>query len=124
MIKAKGITFGDGLTEIRPQKAIIEAFPVKARKSPKKDKKSVKRPYSVRDMLILASCLAPVCIGWALLVVMIRHTALYLAYWAVTWAWCGLVLYANTRHGEGRRAKDNRSGQKVNHSHYSRRATG
>lgn len=122
MIKAKGITFGDGMTEIRPQKAVIEAFPVKARKSPKKGKKSVKRPYSVREMLVLASCLAPVCIGWALLVVMIRHTALYLAYWAITWAWCGLVLYANTRHGEGRRAKDNRSGQKVNHYQYIRRA--
>jgi hypothetical protein len=122
MIKAKGITFGDGLTEIRPQKAVIEAFPVKAKKRPKRNKKSAKRPYSAKDMLILASCLAPVCIGWALLVVMIRHTALYLAYWGITWAWCGFVLHANTRHGEGRRAKENRSGQKVNHYQYIRRA--
>lgn len=122
MIKAKGITFGDGMTEIRPQKAVIEAFPVNARKSPKKGKNSAKRPYSAREMLILASCLAPVCIGWALLVVMIRHTALYLAYWAITWTWCGIVLYANTRHGEGRRAKDNRSGQKVNRNYYIKEA--
>lgn len=108
MITAKGITFGDGMTEIFAPKQEIEVFDIN------RPRRRKKQAMSIREILVLVSCAAPIILGLTFLTVMIRHTAFYIVYWMAVWTWVGLVFYANSK---ARRAsgKSGRAG-KGNHN--------
>ena len=93
MMYSREIVFGDGMTQIFAPEPVIEVFDINR---PKR-RKQTKPAMSVKEMLILCSCIGPVVFGITFLTVMIQHTALYLAYWIAVWAWVGFVIYANTR---------------------------
>lgn len=106
MIHAAGVSFGNGMREIfperkdhQPQLDVIQVRPRK-RKRERKDKKKL----TVREMVILVSCFGPVIFGMTFATVMLRHEVFYIAYWMTCWIWCGFVLFANTtRKGKEKR---------------------
>ena len=108
MIKAKGIVFGDGMREIRPettQEPVLEYIGVQPRRCVSKKGKGRKSALSAREALILASCFGPMIFGLIFATLMIRHEVFYMAYWTATFLWSGFVFYANKK---GRRPIGNR----------------
>lgn len=111
-VKASGVVFGDGLREIRACQPELDVLTVYPRKHTQKSKNAKNTAMSAREIAVLVSCIAPLCIGWAFLTVMLKHEAIYITYWLTVWAWWGFVLYANKkrvrRHrGNGKRTKAN-----------------
>lgn len=100
MIKAKGIVFGDGMREIRPettQEPVLEYIGVQPRRCVSKKEKGRKSPLSVREALILISCYGPMIFGIIFATLMLKHEALYITYWSLAFIWNGIVLYANRK---------------------------
>ena len=96
MIYAKDVVFGDGMTEIIAPPPVLEVFDVPQRK---------RRTVSQKDVAILASVLAPWVFGVTFMAILVVHPLAYIIYWLITYAWTGLVVYANTktRRPRGRR---------------------
>lgn len=88
MIKANGVVFGDGMTEIIAPPPVLEVFEVPKRK---------RRTASPKDVAILASVLAPWVFGVTFMAILVVHPLAYIIYWLITYGWTGLVIYANTR---------------------------
>ena len=101
MLKAKGLSFGSGMTQIYAQPQELETFDIRR---PRRQRQT-RREMSARECAIIISVIAPVIFGLTFLTVMIPHTALYIAYWLTCWTWAGIVVYANTtrrqRHDRG-----------------------
>lgn len=94
MITAKGVVFGDGMTEIIAPPPTLEVFEVPRRK---------RKQVSTKDTLILASVLAPWVFGVTFMAILVVHPLAYIIYWLITYGWTGIVVYANTR--KARRSK-------------------
>ena len=94
MITAKGVVFGDGMTEIIAPPPVLEVFEVPKRK---------RRTVSQKDVAILASVLAPWVFGVTFMAILVVHPLAYIIYWLITYGWTGIVAYANTR--KARRSK-------------------
>lgn len=86
MITAKGVVFGDGMTEIIAPPPHLEVFEVPRRK---------RKQVSTKDTLILASVLAPWVFGVTFMAILATHPIAYIIYWLITYGWTGLVAYAN-----------------------------
>jgi len=100
MIKAKGISYGNGMREIRPestQEPVLEYIGVQPKRYAPKRGKGRKSVLSAREVLILASCFGPMIFGLIFATLMIRHEAFYMAYWTATFLWSGFVFYANKK---------------------------
>lgn len=116
MIKAKGMVFGDGLMELIPDETEEEKViwlddlreEPESRKVKNDDLKTrnVEKPAKryaktgIHDALILISVIAPFIMGFLWAGVMVQHEAVYIVYWELTFAWAGIVMFANRRkHG-------------------------
>ena len=101
MITAKGVVFGDGMTEIIAPPPHLEVFEVPRRK---------RKQVSTKDTLILASVLAPWVFGVTFMAILVTHPIAYTIYWLITYAWTGFVAYANTK---TRRPRGRRTAQRT-----------
>lgn len=113
MIRAKGITFGDGMREIRPVMDAyyaLDALPVgedpgyrKKDRKPRpvrrqrRAKKGRRQSMNTRELLIIASVTFPLILGLLFATVLLRHETVYILYMAAAYSWMTIVLYANCR---------------------------
>lgn len=120
MIKARGVVFGDGLTELIPEDTEEKVIYLDEKKEKTGSQKTEKRHFkddirgksanrsakmSIHDGLIILSVVMPFVFGFLWATVLVRHEVVYVIYWHLTFAWMALVLYANRGKRKCRREK-------------------
>jgi len=115
MIKAKGLTFGDGLMEIIPdenaEKVIylddmeeVKREPERRKEGNRSAKKAPRFAFSdLHDTLVILSVVLPFVFGFFWSADLLQHEAVYIIYWQLTFAWMALVLYANKKERHGKK---------------------
>lgn len=117
MIKARGVVFGDGLTELIPEETEEKVIYLDEKKeetgSPKTEKRHFKADIrgksanrstkmQIHDTLVILSVVLPFVFGFFWAADLLQHEAVYIVYWELTFAWMAFVLYANRREGHGK----------------------
>ena len=120
MIKARGVVFGDGLTELIPEESEEKVVYLDDKKEETGNRKSEKRHFEddirgktanrsakmqTHDISIILSVVLPFVFGFFWSADLLQHEAVYIIYWQLTFIWMGIVLYANRGTRKCRREK-------------------
>ena len=118
MIKARGVVFGDGMTELIPEGPEEKVIFLDDQKEKTGNQKSEKRHFEddirgksanrstkmqIHDILIILSVVLPFVFGFFWASDLLQHEAVYIVYWELTFAWMAFVLYANKKEKHGKK---------------------